>query len=408
MRRHKQTKTEQPELENKFNISHMKTNLPQPTVQQGARHLISAALVYGAALVFFTLSPHFHGLLSVTFYGTSALKIYWFVYAAYLVIITPICIFIRPKSLWISNHVRITGYISRVVRKIFAPVGQDIDFSWKPTYEEKHAIVFFIIKIIYGPIAVNAAIAGFNSAVPIFRQFQIHNAPPAVYFDIIYRLFITMVFMIEAIPYIISYHTDSKLLGNKLRYVETNPFHLFVCLACYPPFVNATVEVLGASFLHPFSIVWGIDPKYFNDPNFFLSPNFFLNSNYFSHLNHPMTWILRILAMISAACLLSASLALFTRASNLTNRGIVTWGPYRIVRHPGYVSKNIYWLLSFVPLLASGVLSLSGYIMFLFGYIGWATLYFLRGITEERLLMKDPDYVEYCKKVKYHFIPFVY
>jgi len=121
-----------------------------------------------------------------------------------------------------------------------------------------------------------------------------------------------------------------------------------------------------------------------------------------------MTWILRILAMISAACLLSASLALFTRASNLTNRGIVTWGPYRIVRHPGYTSKNIYWLISFIPWLASGTVQLSGYIMFLFGYIGWATLYFLRGITEERLLMKDPDYVAYCKKVKYHFIPYVY
>jgi protein-S-isoprenylcysteine O-methyltransferase Ste14 len=56
--------------------------------------------------------------------------------------------------------------------------------------------------------------------------------------------------------------------------------------------------------------------------------------------------------------------------------------------------------------------SWKGYILYcivtVLGFLGWATLYFLRGITEERFLMRDPEYVEYCKKVKYHFIPFVY
>ncbi len=248
-----------------------------------------------------------------------------------------------------------------------------------------------IIKMIYGPLAVNAAIDGFNRAVPIVSQLQLHVSP-AEYFDIIYRLFITLVFMIEALPYIISYHTDSKLFGNKLRYVETNPFHLFVCLACYPPFNYATVSFLRGSYYDPFALIWAGD------------------------INHPMTWILRILTLIFVSILLSASLTLFTRASNLTNRGIVTWGPYRIVRHPGYASKNIYWLLTFIPGLipntAAPLFSWSGYaiycIMTVFGFVGWGALYFFRGITEERLLMRDPEYVAYCKKVKYHFIPGIY
>ena len=379
-----------------MNVSYIDPNLPRPTIQHGVRHLVSAAVIYGIVLIIFSLSPHYMEFLSVTFYGVSALKIYWCVYAAYLIIITPICIYIRPMSLWVSSPLRITGYICRFVRGKLRrfKTDENLSESLKPTYEEKNAIFFLIVKMIYGPIAINGAIDGYNRALPIIYELQhvLSGISAAYYFDIIYRLFITLAFMIEAIPYIISYHGDSKLLGNKVRYVETNPFHLFVCLACYPPFNYATFEFLGGSFENPFDLVWRGD------------------------LNHPVTWVLRILAMIFAGILISASLTLFTRASNLTNRGIVTRGPYRIVRHPGYASKNIYWLLTFIPFIIPDT-SLAGFtwsnyalyfIMFVFGYLGWATLYFLRGITEERFLMNDPEYVEYCKKVKYHFIPWIY
>jgi protein-S-isoprenylcysteine O-methyltransferase Ste14 len=42
------------------------------------------------------------------------------------------------------------------------------------------------------------------------------------------------------------------------------------------------------------------------------------------------------------------------------------------------------------------------------GFIGWGTIYFLRALTEEKFLMRDPDYVAYCRKVKYRFIPGIY
>jgi protein-S-isoprenylcysteine O-methyltransferase Ste14 len=42
------------------------------------------------------------------------------------------------------------------------------------------------------------------------------------------------------------------------------------------------------------------------------------------------------------------------------------------------------------------------------GFVAWATIYFLRAITEERFLGKDPEYVAYCQRVKYRFIPGVY
>lgn len=39
------------------------------------------------------------------------------------------------------------------------------------------------------------------------------------------------------------------------------------------------------------------------------------------------------------------------RFSNLTHRGIITSGPYRFVKHPAYLSKNLSWWLISMPFL---------------------------------------------------------
>ena len=38
----------------------------------------------------------------------------------------------------------------------------------------------------------------------------------------------------------------------------------------------------------------------------------------------------------------------------------------------------------------------------------WSIIYYLRAITEELHLMANPEYIQYCKKTKYMFIPFVW
>jgi protein-S-isoprenylcysteine O-methyltransferase Ste14 len=88
------------------------------------------------------------------------------------------------------------------------------------------------------------------------------------------------------------------------------------------------------------------------------------------------------------------------RFSNLTHRGVITSGPYRWVKHPAYLSKNLLWWLIHAPFLAGA---------------GWAdgarasalllavnALYWARARTEARHLSADPAYRAYAAWIAEH------
>jgi protein-S-isoprenylcysteine O-methyltransferase Ste14 len=377
-----------------FDISYVDPKLPEAPFGLALKHYLASALIYGAVLAMFTLSPWFRGLLAgKVFRDYTALSAYYAAYVAYLVI-CPFVVFLgRPRSLWVSKNVRIVGYLKRLVLWLTRSANRSAGQGWRPTYQEKHALMFLLIKIIYGPLMIANLLASYKTIVLIANGMSKlpSNAPRLYMFDAGYELLFNLVFLLDPAMFAVGYHSESGLLGNKLRYAETNPFHLLVCLACYMPFNTATGAVFGPSS-QSYLILWYAD------------------------LRHPATWVLRGLGVFFLLLLLSSSLSMFTRASNLTNRGIVDWGPYRLIRHPGYLAKNLFWLLTLIPAFVPNKadprftwmahLLLCGTLVW--GFLGWGTLYFLRAITEERFLMRDPDYVAYCRKVRYRFIPGVY
>ncbi|MBI2112615.1 hypothetical protein HYT52_03720 [Candidatus Woesearchaeota archaeon] len=141
-------------------------------------------------------------------------------------------------------------------------------------------------------------------------------------------------------------------------------------MICYPPFNS----IVGKY------IPWGA-----NDHVFFW--------------NDTITIILRIGIIILFTIYVWATLTLGLKASNLTNRGIVKKFPYSIVRHPAYISKNLVWWLTLLPVINW---------KFALGMGFWSIIYFYRAITEEKHLSQDSEYREYKKKVKWRFIPFLY
>ena len=86
------------------------------------------------------------------------------------------------------------------------------------------------------------------------------------------------------------------------------------------------------------------------------------------------------------------------RFSNLTNRGIIVDGPYRYLKHPGYVSKNLAWWLMAVPFVAhaSWPEALRACICLLLTNV----IYFGRAWTEERHLNRDPAYKKYSQWIE--------
>ncbi len=82
------------------------------------------------------------------------------------------------------------------------------------------------------------------------------------------------------------------------------------------------------------------------------------------------------------------------RFSNLTNRGIITSGPFRYTKHPAYISKNISWWMISIPFISNSDTGTA--IANSAGLIGINVIYWIRAKTEEKHLTQDPTYRDYC------------
>jgi protein-S-isoprenylcysteine O-methyltransferase Ste14 len=90
------------------------------------------------------------------------------------------------------------------------------------------------------------------------------------------------------------------------------------------------------------------------------------------------------------------------RFSNLTHRGILTHGLYRLTKHPAYVTKCLsFWMLAVPFLPDQGWDGAARQALMMLG-INW--IYWMRARTEERHLSRDPDYVAYALWMEQHGI----
>ncbi|MGL4303692.1 MAG: methyltransferase family protein [Sphingomonas sp.] len=93
-----------------------------------------------------------------------------------------------------------------------------------------------------------------------------------------------------------------------------------------------------------------------------------------------------------------ATVAFGFRFSNLTHRGILTHGPYAFSRHPAYLSKNLFWWISTVPVLTTGSWLDAVRATILMGVV--SGVYYWRAKTEERHLGMDPTYRDYSEWIE--------
>lgn len=175
------------------------------------------------------------------------------------------------------------------------------------------------------------------------------------------------------------YVVSSRWVDNQTISAEPTLLGWTVCLICYPPF-----RVVNTFFL--------------------TAPD----KDLLAQMPHGvLTTILGALVILSFFVYMLPTIWFGIRFSNLTHRGIIRKGPFAIVRHPAYASKNLAWWCVGFPMaiyvgytdnLIQGLAYVGGLIL-----LTW--IYYMRAITEERHLSMDPDYIDYCKHVKYRFIP---
>jgi hypothetical protein len=178
-----------------------------------------------------------------------------------------------------------------------------------------------------------------------------------------------MAFFVDCGWALMGYTLESRWLGNKTRSVEPTVLGWAAALSCYPPYNN----VLGTYLPLENGKAWITDDT-------------------------TLLW-LRGITVALFIIYASATVAFGFKFSNLTNRGIVSRGPYRLVRHPAYLTKCTAWWLEHLPTIT---LTKAFFLTLLCG------VYALRAWTEERHLSRDPDYRAYKKKVPWIFCPGIY
>ncbi len=234
---------------------------------------------------------------------------------------------------------------------------------------EKTTLLFLLVKLFFAPLMINFAFDNYFAIkgylTTIGNQGGIFSV--AGFNNLLFPLMLAAIFFADTLYFSFGYVFEAGFLKNRVKSVEPTIFGWAVALICYPPFNSFYGKYV---------------PWYPNEMADFG--------------NGITTFYVRIAITLLLLAYLGATLALGAKCSNLTNRGIVSSGPYAIVRHPAYVCKNIGWWIMIIPVMSLGAF---------LSVLSWSVIYFFRAITEEKHLMKDPEYQEYCRKVRHRFIP---
>lgn len=320
--------------------------------------------IYCVPLFVLSKVPYFSGVYG-TFGSLSPLLIIFLLIVIY-------CIYLLISKSEIKGNERIITTYTGIRKILIFIFVKKLKGDTGITGEEKVSLLLYLVKIFFTPLMIGFLLdntnALFNFATTRDLSFTKDNI-----FNFYFKGLFALILFIDTAIFTAGYLVESKKLKNIVKSVEPTVLGWTVALMCYPPFNNMSGDIFG----------WHTQ-----------------DFNSFSTMN--ITLFFGAVSLILFAIYLWATLALGWKSSNLTNRGIISSGPYKYVRHPAYISKNLSWWIMGIPFIVitpiPAILSL----------LVWSFIYYLRAMTEERHLMSDPDYAEYMKKTPYMFIPKVF
>ena len=328
-----------------------------------ARRYLAGLVVYGLGMVIFTQTNYYRG-----FIGRDTLFVLKTLFTIYVFAGWPF------QLLNIDSRDHKPSLLLKSV-PLFLSAFSSFCFSFLPKSKvsrveidkkTKTTLLFFLVKLFYVPIMLNFFLSNGRGVIQIIAaRLTAHNL--AFDFRTGYTDIFTIIFAIDTLYFAVGYLVEHPKLKNVVKSVEPTILGWAVALASYPPFNSISTGYLN----------W-------------------YSSDYFYFPDYYIDMTLKIVAVACLALYLWATLSLGWKSSNLTNRGIVTNGAYKHLRHPAYTGKLIVWWITALQHFSVGMI---------LSMIAWTILYGMRAITEERHLIADPDYKKYVAKTRFRFIP---
>jgi hypothetical protein len=201
------------------------------------------------------------------------------------------------------------------------------------------------------------------------------SVPSPFAFEHFFSWLIELFYLLDVLFATIAYAITLRLLDNHMRSVEPTLGGWVVCVICYRPLTSVQDPYI----------------QYEQD------------NLYWGAVFAPYPWLYVLwgsLILFLLFIYVWSTVVFGLRFSNLTNRGIITNGPYRWLKHPAYVSKNLSWWMISVPFIAGAGCATAVVSCVMLCAVN--LIYYLRAKTEERHLSADPVYRDYQAYMAQH------
>ncbi|AXF11859.1 hypothetical protein CUJ91_29030 [Paraburkholderia graminis] len=313
-----------------------------------AMRLASLACIYAGIGGLYWLLPEYHGSFYHPFWSLIGTL------APYVAVAAPF------YFAWMDTHQRETDDAYLLLARLL--LRGERPSNWRPLRE---MLAGWMVKAFFLPLmtvylSTNAAQLNASLSAALNAPFSLAT------FRFMYDLSFAMDLMFGTVGYLCTL----RILDSHVRSAEPTTLGWLVALICYQPFWS----LISSQYIrYEGSMFWD---------NWLISMPVLR-----------IVWGSVIVALL--LCYACATMSFGLRFSNLTNRGIITSGPYRLTKHPAYIAKNLsYWMVS-VPFIEP--LGWQVALMHCAALVAVNLLYFVRAKTEEKHLMNDPDYRAYAE-----------
>ncbi|MDQ0626744.1 isoprenylcysteine carboxylmethyltransferase family protein [Paraburkholderia graminis] len=318
------------------------------SIARVAMRLASLACIYAGIGALYWLLPEYHGSFYHPFWSLIGTL------APYVAVAAPF------YFAWMDTHQRETDDAYLLLARLL--LRGERPSNWRPLRE---MLAGWMVKAFFLPLmtvylSTNAAQLNASLSAALNAPFSLAT------FRFMYDLSFAMDLMFGTVGYLCTL----RILDSHVRSAEPTTLGWLVALICYQPFWS----LISSQYIrYEGSMFWD---------NWLISMPVLR-----------IVWGSVIVALL--LCYACATMSFGLRFSNLTNRGIITSGPYRLTKHPAYIAKNLsYWMVS-VPFIEP--LGWQVALMHCAALVAVNLLYFVRAKTEEKHLMNDPDYRAYAE-----------